>query len=798
MALFQILRGKAAKLSSKAFKDGYAYFTPDDGAFYIDAEVDGVQKRIRINPVQVVPEPSQSRPKGPSTSDTYGVIGTSTKYAREDHQHPKQPLNEAEIQWGGGSIRGNVTPIDAAMMPMIGYNKTDCAKPAGITVEYSNDAGATWIDYGVSDEVKSGLVSMCGRNSVVIGGGSASTQKTLDDQLRITVNATKCGTYTHLKKILMEISSNGATGVKVLIEKAKGAAPEEFTTVGTYSIDGWSGWNSIDIGQTYFGGGTETNMWVLRFTFSIGGLNSGKYTSALQVIHILFLGSTNWNVPSMIAKTGHLYDYDVKQNATFPSGVTARFLSGNGSSIYASFVQASKRENILSDERLDKSLGKIMKWFADLKSLAFKDKVDKTDLSDAVQASLGKADSALQSYTESDPTVPAWAKTATKPSYTAAEVGADASGSSKQALDDAKAYTDTKIAAIPTPDVSGQIGEHNTSISAHNDIRELITGLTSRLNALADSDDTTLDQLSEIVAYIKSNRSLIEEVTTNKVNVADIIDNLTTNVANKPLSAAQGVALKALIDAIPDWAKADTKPTYTAAEVGADASGAAAKALDDAKTYTDAAVQNIAVGNVIETNKQQPQKFWRGTKEEFDAVTAKDANTMYIVTDENGAVGGGVTPYQVAAANGYAGTEDDFNALLADLPNAFTSVVTALRSTTTYRDIVNAMENGSAVIFTFGGVVYNLASIDEESKIARFSAIRDVGKIRSWIAQEGPDGTTAWTNEGDMQMAPSAHAASHAADGDDPITPAAIGAATIEQVNTAIQAAIGGAIDGSY
>lgn len=35
-----------------------------------------------------------------------------------------------------------------------------------------------------------------------------------------------------------------------------------------------------------------------------------------------------------------------------------------------------------------------------------------------------------------------------------------------------------------------------------------------------------------------------------KVSVADIIDNLTTNAANKPLSAAQGVALKALIDAI--------------------------------------------------------------------------------------------------------------------------------------------------------------------------------------------------------------------------------------------------------
>lgn len=74
--------------------------------------------------------------------------------------------------------------------------------------------------------------------------------------------------------------------------------------------------------------------------------------------------------------------------------------------------------------------------------------------------------------------------------------------------------------------------------------------LTRRLNALADSDDTTLDQMSELVAYIKSNRSLIEGVTTNKVNVSDIIDNLTANVSNKPLSAAQGVVLKNLIDAL--------------------------------------------------------------------------------------------------------------------------------------------------------------------------------------------------------------------------------------------------------
>ena len=155
-------------------------------------------------------------------------------------------------------------------------------------------------------------------------------------------------------------------------------------------------------------------------------------------------------------------------------------------------------------------------------------------------------------------------------------------------------YVTDAIAAIPTPDVSGQISAHNTSTTAHNDIRDLISGLTTRLNTLADSDDTTLDQMSEIVAYIKSNKSLIDSITTSKVNVSDIIDNLTTNVSNKPLSAAQGVALKALIDAIviptkvsdltndkgyitsytetdptvPAWAKASSKPSYTKSEVG--------------------------------------------------------------------------------------------------------------------------------------------------------------------------------------------------------------------------------------
>ena len=115
-----------------------------------------------------------------------------------------------------------------------------------------------------------------------------------------------------------------------------------------------------------------------------------------------------------------------------------------------------------------------------------------------------------------------------------------------------------------------KIAAHNTGTDTHSDIRLLIQGLADRLNALADSDDTTLDQMSEVVAYIKSNKSLIDAITTSKVSVADIVDNLTTNVTNKPLSAAQGVALKAMIDGItvPDKLPNPNALTFTGAVTG--------------------------------------------------------------------------------------------------------------------------------------------------------------------------------------------------------------------------------------
>lgn len=131
----------------------------------------------------------------------------------------------------------------------------------------------------------------------------------------------------------------------------------------------------------------------------------------------------------------------------------------------------------------------------------------------------------------------------------AADVGADASGSAANALNESKAYTDTEVAKKATPaQIDSKIAEHNVDTAAHNDIRISLNELTTKVNNFLDVDDTTTDQLSELLTLISENADDIEAITNGKVNVSDIIDNLTTNVNNKPLSAAQGVVLKGLID----------------------------------------------------------------------------------------------------------------------------------------------------------------------------------------------------------------------------------------------------------
>ena len=77
--------------------------------------------------------------------------------------------------------------------------------------------------------------------------------------------------------------------------------------------------------------------------------------------------------------------------------------------------------------------------------------IPKTDLASAVQTSLGKADTALQSYTETDPTVPSWAKASSKPTYTKSEVGLGN-------VDNVQQYSASNPPPYPVTSVNGSTG----------------------------------------------------------------------------------------------------------------------------------------------------------------------------------------------------------------------------------------------------------------------------------------------------------------------------------------------------
>ena len=72
----------------------------------------------------------------------------------------KNEQYEANLKWGGRNFAASYGPIDAAMVPQLGANRFAFGNPKGITVEYSNNGGNTWMDYGASDAQKLRLTTI--------------------------------------------------------------------------------------------------------------------------------------------------------------------------------------------------------------------------------------------------------------------------------------------------------------------------------------------------------------------------------------------------------------------------------------------------------------------------------------------------------------------------------------------------------------------------------------------------------------------------------------------------------------
>lgn len=223
-------------------------------------------------------------------------------------------VKEAYLDWGGKHRDVSPSPLDCAMLPELSTNRLAFIPDESVKFERSEDSGETWVD--VSQDYNG--TALCTSFMPFDNGNSVGNQS-INRQHRITIECINSGLYCNLAKIIFQISTEGASGSKCKVEFGDNSENTVWTTATTTNVNGWSGWNVINIGHLLIG--VERGYRYVRLTFSISGLNP-EYACSLIVSRLRFISSSFYGwTSSVMSRTGRLYSIDDKQNATFPKNL---------------------------------------------------------------------------------------------------------------------------------------------------------------------------------------------------------------------------------------------------------------------------------------------------------------------------------------------------------------------------------------------------------------------------------------------------------------------------------------------
>lgn len=277
-----------------------------------------------------------------STTSTNPVQNKVIKAVLDGKINKTDKIYEANLEWGGRNIADGYSPIDGAMISNLGANRFAFGKVEGITVEYSEDAGETWVEYPLRDTTKVKLFSVGG--NYLYAGGEKSRTPSVNDMIRVTIDSDAFGTYTALNKFAIEISTGGNRGCYCTIDASLESSPTAFKVFADkVPIEGWSGYNIINT-QSFetYGNQPSRQYGTIRFTFGCTTVNTTY--KGLAIVKIMGFGGVGWNTPSNMAQNGHLYQYNESQEAKFPASITAPNFIGkvNGFNVNASVPANAK------------------------------------------------------------------------------------------------------------------------------------------------------------------------------------------------------------------------------------------------------------------------------------------------------------------------------------------------------------------------------------------------------------------------------------------------------------------------
>lgn len=268
------------------------------------------------------------------------------------------------------SLVNGVTPTSQGIIDITSADRLAFLPADQIIIEKSTDGGTTWVSAGYNDTQKRQIFSGLENGNISIPVNS-SGKKSCNCMLRVTITGMKYnvpdGTaetnkynywnstyvksgerYFNPNLCTLWLNSN-ADRIQTTVLMATGANPNSWVTNRVANgCSGWSGRSTISLGGTTFGGGTNqtSNYWNYRFIFRTQAIDgsfddsklSTSYATSMQTIYGIRLYSSNaWTVPSNMVRNGHLYTWDIDQNATFPSLVKAPSFYENGTALSSKY-----------------------------------------------------------------------------------------------------------------------------------------------------------------------------------------------------------------------------------------------------------------------------------------------------------------------------------------------------------------------------------------------------------------------------------------------------------------------------
>lgn len=353
-------RGKEYYCADLSIASGTAV----SGQYVTGISNDGHKITVNRANLPSIPVAATATPKPDAET---GAVGTSTKWAKEDHIHPKgaattadtlkvsrkitmsgdvtgtvtfnggadvtipatvvddshrhtdatlDSFSEGKLLWGGKNYANAFGPLDASLVDTLGADRFAFITN-GVTVEYSNDSGTTWVEY--PDSANQGRFLFAKVGSIIIGNKNKDNPATTTDLVRVTIDTSLASVYTVLKKIILNISTGSSTKCWVSLDRATNGNPTTFINViDKQKIDGWSGFNVLNVDFITYGNTAYQNQF-LRFTFGADG--AATIDRGLTIIGIWGFGGMGWSTPSNMAKTGHIYSWDANQSVTFPANI---------------------------------------------------------------------------------------------------------------------------------------------------------------------------------------------------------------------------------------------------------------------------------------------------------------------------------------------------------------------------------------------------------------------------------------------------------------------------------------------